>query len=382
MPSGGVAKTNVARTFDIPSLDGIRAIAVLTVFVGHGFTVPEGFPGHVGVTIFFFLSGFLITTLLRRERDKTGTFSLGKFYLRRSLRILPPTYVLILASLAAVATGVVSAKVSVMGVLSEVFMFTNYFIVFGDQDALPPQTSQLWSLAVEEHYYLVFPALVLVLLALKLTLRQIGWALLGLCVLVLAWRIYLANGELDFYRLYVSTDTRFDILVYGSAMALLVNPVYDDPFPGKAQLQRWIPTVIAPAAVVIFIAVAATQSLYFRLVWADVILGACMVPIFWTIITRSTGPVTTLLNNRIVAHIGVLSFSIYLFHKLVFAVVGKVVHVAPVADILALIGTIAVAEVVYLMVEKPCGRLRRKLEAHSRFSRPQATNETSSHSAS
>ena len=172
MASGGVGKTDVARSFDIPSLDGIRAIAVLVVFVGHGFTVQESFPGHVGVTIFFFLSGYLITTLMRREISRTGTVSLGKFYLRRALRILPPAYLAVAASMAVVVLGIVDATVRPFGVLSELFMFTNYYISSGGRDYLPPATSQMWSLAVEEHYYLVFPAMVLAMLSLKMKLRS------------------------------------------------------------------------------------------------------------------------------------------------------------------------------------------------------------------
>lgn len=367
MASSGVGDTDVSKMFKIPSLDGIRAIAVIVVFVGHGFTVHESFPGHVGVTIFFFLSGFLITTLLRRERDKTGRFSLGKFYLRRALRILPPAYLAIIASLAVVASGVVENTLKPWGVASEFFMFTNYYIAYGDRDGLPPETSQMWSLAVEEHYYLIFPAVVLSLLAMKLSLRTIGWSLLGVSVLVLVWRIYLASGDLDFYRLYTSTDTRFDILIYGSAMALLLNPVYDDPFPFKRQLTQWTPRLIAPAAVVIFVAVSIAPSLYFRLVWADVILGLCMVPIFWTIVARPDGPVTALLNNRWVAKLGVLSFSMYLFHRLILKIVGEFISVGPVVDVISLMVTIAVAQLVFVFVEKPCGQLRKKLEAHPKF---------------
>ena len=84
--------------FNIPSLDGIRAVSILMVVVSHcglGKWVPGGF----GVTIFFFLSGYLITTLMRREHAKTGTLSLNDFYIRRCLRILPPSFIVIAISL-------------------------------------------------------------------------------------------------------------------------------------------------------------------------------------------------------------------------------------------------------------------------------------------
>src|SRR5512138_1611953 len=83
--------------FHIPSLDGIRGIAALMVFLSHG-AFPNLIPGGFGVTIFFFLSGHLITTLLRREYAATGSISLRNFYLRRVYRILPPMYLVLTAA--------------------------------------------------------------------------------------------------------------------------------------------------------------------------------------------------------------------------------------------------------------------------------------------
>src|ERR1700733_14513831 len=97
----------------LPSLDGIRAVSFLLVFAAHA-GLGDVIPGGFGVTVFFFLSGYLITTLLRIEHDATGTVSLRQFYLRRALRILPPFYlVLALAALAAwlgVIAGGLSAR--------------------------------------------------------------------------------------------------------------------------------------------------------------------------------------------------------------------------------------------------------------------------------
>src|SRR5438105_2995303 len=80
--------------FQIPSLDGIRAVSFLIVFLAHA-GLERYVPGYFGLTVFFFLSGFLITTLLRREYDRTGSVSLSHFYLRRILRIFPPFYLVL-----------------------------------------------------------------------------------------------------------------------------------------------------------------------------------------------------------------------------------------------------------------------------------------------
>ncbi|MFB2555293.1 acyltransferase family protein [Herbiconiux liangxiaofengii] len=355
-------------SFTIPSLDGLRAIAVLTVFVGHSATgIGTGFwPGHVGVTIFFFLSGFLITTLLRREYGRSGRISLSRFYLRRALRILPPAYLAILVAVLVGAAGLVEASTNGWGVLAEIFNYTNYYMVIVGRDGLPPDTTQFWSLAVEEHYYLVVPVVLLVLFKLRASMRSIGWTLLGLAFVVPLWRIFLGLNGASFDRLYVSTDTRIDSLIFGTAMALLWNPSLGDRLLGSGRLSGWIEKRIAPiasVAVVIFVLSALVPSQMFRLSIADTVQCLCLVPIFWFVITRPGGVVGRVLNSRVVVRIGVLSFSIYLFHRIVLNLVENVLVNPLIGDLVSLLATLVVAQIVYTLVETPSGRLRRRFEA-------------------
>lgn len=349
--------------FHIPSLDGIRAIAVLVVFVGHGYLAPAAWPGHVGVTIFFFLSGYLITTLLRREYAKTRTVSLGRFYLRRALRILPPAFLAVLVTVVVGASGVLASSTTGWGVLAELLNYTNYYIVLFGREGLPPESSQLWSLAVEEHYYLVVPAVLLVLFRRKLSLHTIGWILVGVACVVPVWRIYLGLTGASFDRLYVSTDTRIDSLIFGSAMALLLNPALGDRLPGGDRTDWHIRRWIAPLAVVVFVAAALVPQLEFRLSVADTIQCLCLVPIFWFIIAHPRGKVGSVLNHPVIQKIGALSFSIYLFHRLVLALVDQSIAGPVLVDSVSLIVTIVLAQIVYLLVERPCGRLRKRLES-------------------
>lgn len=363
MPATPGGQTHGA--FTIPSLDGLRAIAVLTVFIGHGAVgISSGFwPGHVGVTIFFFLSGFLITTLLRREHLRAGRISLSKFYLRRALRILPPAYLAITAAVIIGALGLVQATTTGWGVLAEVLNYTNYYIVIAGREGLPPDTTQFWSLAVEEHYYVVVPVVLLVLFRVRASMRAIGLALVGVALLVPVWRIFLGLTGASFDRLYISTDTRIDSLIFGTAMALLINPAMGDSVGGGTGrwLKRRLP-LIASAALVIFVLSALIPSQMFRLSVADTIQCLCLVPIFWFVITRPSGFVGRVLNSRIAIRLGILSFSIYLFHRLVLSLVENVVAHPVLGDITALALTIVVAQSVYWLVEKPCSRLRKRLE--------------------
>ena len=135
----------------IPSLDGIRALAIILVCVGH-FAYNAGFRwwtdlyAHYGVRIFLVLSGFLITTLLKREREETGTINLKRFFIRRAYRILPAAYAyMILVSI----------------VFGDSFTSKDLFVTFTYLSSyfhLPWLLSHLWSLSVEEQFYLLWPA--------------------------------------------------------------------------------------------------------------------------------------------------------------------------------------------------------------------------------
>ena len=141
----------------IPSLDGMRALAFLIVFVAHSMPYRD-LPGGFGVTVFFFLSGYLITTLLRAEAQSTSTISLKGFYTRRVLRIFPPCYLTIVIVAALARAGVVYNVESYKSLAAGFLYFSNYWNIAGWGN-LPAGLGILWSLAVEEHYYLLFPLL-------------------------------------------------------------------------------------------------------------------------------------------------------------------------------------------------------------------------------
>jgi len=116
---------NSKRPFSIPCLDGIRAVSFLIVFISHD-GLPQ-IPGLFGVAVFFFLSGYLITTLMRMEIASSATLSLKGFYLRRSFRILPPFYFVICFILVLVASGILPGSCTESDLLASLFYLTNYW---------------------------------------------------------------------------------------------------------------------------------------------------------------------------------------------------------------------------------------------------------------
>ena len=132
----------------IPSLDGIRALSFLMVFVAHA-GLDAVVPGGFGVTVFFFLSGYLITTLLRVEYDQFGTVSLKNFYLRRILRIWPAFYLVLLLAVALTMLGLVEGSLRVAPLAAQALNVGNYWIIYHGVFGLPAGTGVYWSLAVE-----------------------------------------------------------------------------------------------------------------------------------------------------------------------------------------------------------------------------------------
>jgi peptidoglycan/LPS O-acetylase OafA/YrhL len=201
-------------------------VSVLLVFFAHaGFDriVPGGF----GVTIFFFLSGFLITTLQRVEFDENRRISVRQFWLRRALRIMPPYYLVLITAVIASAPGTLSG----LGVLAQLLNVTNYWaIVHNGNVGQPVGTGIFWSLAVEEHFYLVFPWLYIGLRRLNVSGQRQALLFWALCVVVLLWRCVLVlHYHVPTDRTYLGTDTRIDSILFGCALAVWRNPVIDRP---------------------------------------------------------------------------------------------------------------------------------------------------------
>ncbi|MEZ5250251.1 MAG: acyltransferase [Ilumatobacteraceae bacterium] len=216
------------RELDIPSLDGLRAVSIGLVFGAHA-GWPDLIPGGLGVTVFFVLSGYLITTLLRLQWERTRSLDLRGFYLRRAFRILPLSYLVLTVVLIGNLAGVLgSGEVHLWPTVAQYLQATNLYAVFVHEQPMMDGTGVYWSLSIEEHFYLVLPVALLAMSRAGWDRRRQARSMLVLCAVVLAWRfvlVYAMHAPID--RTYYGTDTRLDSLLLGCVAALVANPVLD-----------------------------------------------------------------------------------------------------------------------------------------------------------
>ncbi|WP_051978316.1 acyltransferase family protein [Edaphobacter aggregans] len=352
------SETKLER-FYIPSLDGIRALAFCLVFIAHGWDTHLGM---FGVTVFFFLSGFLITTLMRREFELSGSVSLRNFYIRRTLRIFPPLYLTIAFILTLVITHVLNEPVDRGSFLASSTFITNYWIIF--KDLRNSGLGSLWSLAVEEHFYLLFPFLFILMNKLALSYKSQARLLGGLCLIFLAWRlllVFLFPDTSMAYLLYAS-DARMDSILFGCILALAANPALDrGVYPSKL----WT----ALGVLLLLVSFCIRNNAY-RITLHYTLQGLALIPIFIFAICCSKNWCRWL-NGRVIRFIGSLSYTAYLVHTSLLRVLFS--HEKPhnIAVALAFALTLSYAYLINRLVERPLAQIRRRLEVGSPTKRPQ-----------
>jgi peptidoglycan/LPS O-acetylase OafA/YrhL len=352
------ASAQAGRGFHLPSLDGIRALAALMVFASHA-GMGHVSPGGFGVTIFFFLSGYLITTLMRREFEQTGRLDLGAFYLRRVYRILPPLY-LVLAVIAVISLMFGWYQMTTIGgVISLLLQYSNYFILEHGGNPLLPATGTFWSLAIEEHFYLVFPLLYL-WAARRFTRQGTALIFVAICVAALTWRcilIFALGADSD--RTYLATDTRIDSLLFGCIMGVWMNPALDaEPFSTRRSK-----FLMLSIGLLLLLAGFAIRDEGFRSTLRYTLQGIGLFPLFWLVVRHPEWPLFRVLNTAPARLLGAISYVFYLSHLLWLSVANTLLTPGPLAAAVALLLTLIFSYIVYRTVELPFARLRHRMHA-------------------
>jgi peptidoglycan/LPS O-acetylase OafA/YrhL len=359
----------------IPSLDGIRAISFFIVFLAHA-GLADIVPGGFGVTIFFLLSGFLITTLLRIEFARRGQISLGSFYLRRGLRILPPLYIALALAMVLFVFEAGNRPFPVGGTVTQALQVSNYYQIYADPAITLSGTALFWSLAVEEHFYLLFP-LLYVWMCRRFSAQRQGAILLALCAAALAWRCILVfHFDADIARTYYATDTRFDSILFGCVFAIIANPILGDPLHvWFLKRMKWL----IPLCVLVLLGSFLNRDGSFRETFRYTLQGLALIPLFIAAIHYQNSLLVRFLNLPFMRFLGVLSYSLYLCHFCILMSMWDAWADRPAQrGVVALAFSLCFATLVHYWVERPCTRIRRRL-SKAIDARRQSVNVDSGH---
>jgi peptidoglycan/LPS O-acetylase OafA/YrhL len=339
----------------IPSLDGLRAVSLCMVLLSHLFNLAHAhnsvervvlgmaFFSRSGISVFFVISGFLITLLLMREKQANGQISLSSFYLRRAFRILPAFLVFIGCVAILSRLGVIDVPgwlfVRALTFTMDYVSKENWFI------------HHICTVSVEEQFYVLWP--LLVFFCSRKTLIRIALGVILLEPFIrLADRILLPSTQ---SKIMYMAHTRADMLMFGCIVALLYE---------NARFQRMVALAFrtqAPLLAAVFFLVV---SPLLEMKWEGHYLfsvgftlqGICIALLMLYAIQRSDGLFGRFLNARVVVWVGLVSYSLYLWQELF---VG---YISPERSVVGLCFAVPVAAASYYWVEQPMLRLERRFE--------------------
>lgn len=351
----------------LPGLDGIRALAVLGVMLYHA-DLPWMPGGFLGVDVFFVLSGFLITSLILEEFDRRGKIDFKTFYIRRARRLLPA--LLLMLAVVGVAAAFFyrdAAPAFRTDAIASLFYVNNWWYIAADQSYFefigrPPLLKHLWSLSIEEQFYLIWPAITLVALKFGKRRAVLITALVG-AIASTIWMAVLSvsNGfpELaDPSRAYFGTDSHIMGLLIGAALATVWRPgrLPTKLVPGAKILLTAIGVASLLAVIWVFWQVGEFSGFLYR---GGFLLFAVLVAVLVAMASHPGSPFGAMLGTQPWRYIGQRSYGLYLWHWPIFMVTRPDLDIG--LDGLPLLIlrfglTFGVAELSYRYVEMPIRR--------------------------
>ncbi len=332
-----------------PALDGLRGLAIILVLASHAFPFLRG--GFIGVDIFFVLSGFLITALLIEENELHGRIGLKNFYARRVLRLYPA----LLAAVAVASAVAIYAGLGGKDVLKDGLYAVSYLTNPARTLRWSPMLflAHTWSLAVEEQFYLLWPAA----LILMLRLRPRKLPIAATCAFAAAFALYRALTVFAWWPQFrIGLESRGDTLLVGCALALAMS------LRPKHAEKRRIPFMATAAALAAFAFLlgmahyAGDKGPLVRVLGLPLVSLSTMVIILNLV---DGGALARVFENRFLAFTGKISYGIYLYHYPVFIYFRRALHWHP-QNTFFVGGSIAfaMAFLSYFLLEKPFLRLK------------------------
>lgn len=343
----------------MPGLDGIRAVAVIAIIIYH--LNPQWlWGGFLGVDTFFVISGYLITSLLLTEYHNTGKIELTSFWLRRVKRLIPAVLFLVMGVLVLTLIFMPTEIQKVRAdSIAAIFYVSNWWYIMQNVDYFEQFSVQplkhLWSLAIEEQFYLVFPIVLLSLLSFIRRLKSIRIIFLILLVISMITMMVLYVPNENVARVYFGTDTRIQTLLMGVLLALVWPP-----FQLKAKVNRKMRMMIDTAGVVglviLFICFKFVSETNSILYYGGFFLISAVTLLVIASSVHPSGYFAKFLGNKVFTFIGSRSYSLYLWHYPIIVLIhhqfvqGQIPPLVYVVEILLMV---LMAEFSYKFIEQP-----------------------------
>ena len=346
----------------ITGLDGIRAIAVIMVLAYH-LKLALFKSGFLGVTVFFVLSGYLITGILISEVEEEGTIDLKNFWLRRIRRLVPAvmSMAVVIIFVSAVVNRIIFTK-GCKDFLASVLGFNNWWQIFNkvsyfEAAGVPSPFTHCWSLAIETQFYLIYPLILLGIYKLVKS-REEGRAKRGLLfagvTLLLALisvilMIVLFDPQQDASRVYYGTDTRAFSLLFGALLAILWE-YRMVPRRLSASVNMVLGSVSFAVLLVMTIAINGSSNFWYR---GGQFVGTILtVLVIYTVSGRKTW-LSRFLSNPVLKWIGDRSYSIYLWHYPIILLISKGIKASWWITLIEIVLSVVLAELSYRFIETP-----------------------------
>lgn len=346
----------------ITGLDGIRAIAVIMVLAYH-LKLALFKSGFLGVTVFFVLSGYLITGILISEVEEEGTIDLKNFWLRRIRRLVPAvmSMAVVIIFVSAVVNRVIFTK-GCKDFLASVLGFNNWWQIFNkvsyfEAAGVPSPFTHCWSLAIETQFYLIYPLILLGIYKLaksrgegraKRGLLFAGVTLL-LALISVILMIVLFDPQQDASRVYYGTDTRAFSLLFGALLAILWD-YRMVPRRLSASVNMVLDSVSFAVLLVMTIAINGSSNFWYR---GGQFVGTILtVLVIYTVLGRKTW-LSRFLSNPVLKWIGDRSYSIYLWHYPIILLISKGIKASWWITLIEIVLSVVLAELSYRFIETP-----------------------------
>lgn len=346
----------------ITGLDGIRAIAVIMVLAYH-LKLALFKSGFLGVTVFFVLSGYLITGILISEVEEEGTIDLKNFWLRRIRRLVPA--VMSMAVVVIFVSTVVNRVIFTKGCkdfLASVLGFNNWWQIFNkvsyfEAAGVPSPFTHCWSLAIETQFYLIYPLILLGIYKLaksrgegraKRGLLFAGVTLL-LALISVILMIVLFDPQQDASRVYYGTDTRAFSLLFGALLAILWD-YRMVPRRLSASVNMVLGSVSFAVLLVMTIAINGSSNFWYR---GGQFFGTILTVLMVYAVSGRKTWLSRFLSNPVLKWIGDRSYSIYLWHYPIILLISKGIKASWWITLIEIVLSVVLAELSYRFIETP-----------------------------